>query len=212
MISREDIISYCLSVLGEINPMIDGGSDTNNALPVEDLISRFVETGLNESIGILPDKYLSYSEILGDIVSLQDGSGYISLPNDFTERVCFKMRGWRRAVRRAIWEDSPLYAQQKSKATRGGINRPVCAIVRNGNGYVLEYYSLPAEERNPVVEVKMYVPRVKQSGDIADFDMDKGILPVVGYLICKHVCEATGELEMSGYFANEVMKQIELLP
>ncbi len=211
MINQEDIINYCLRVLGEVNPMMDDGSDTNNALPIEDLISRFIETGLNESIGILPDKYLSYLEIPGDIVSMQDGSGYIILPDDFTERICFKMGGWRRTVRRAIWEDSPLYSLQKSKATRGGVNRPVCAIVRKGDGHVLEYYSLPAFVRNPVVEEKMYVRRVILGSGVTDFDLDKGALPVVCYLVCKHVCEATGDFEMSGYFANEVVKQIELL-
>lgn len=46
---------------------------------------------------------------------------------------------------------------------------------------------------------------------MAEFDLDRKVLPVIAYLVCKHVCEATGEMERSQYFSNEVVKQLELL-
>ena len=215
MLTREEIKEYCLTVLGEINPMNEGVDESNNALPLLSVIDRFVEVGVNEAIGLLPDKYLSYVEIPGEIVARQDGSGYVVLPDDFSERICFEMKGWKRAVTRAVYEDSPVYAMQKCMATRGGVNRPVCVIVRGAEGYVLEYYSLPPFFRNPEVAKKWYVPRAVKRGEgeegVAEFDLDREALPVIAYLVCKHVCEATGEMERSQYFSNEVVKQLELL-
>ena len=216
MISGADIRESSLATLGELNPLQTFGAEGNNAMPMHHLIARYAEESMNEILSIVPERYLKYSEIPGEIVKNQDGSGYIPLPDDFTRRIRFQMKGWRRAVTTAVYEDDVIYRQQQSPATRGGICRPVCAIVKGEKGFRLESYTLPPYILNPEALVKQYVKRVRSSSDPKifqeeEFDIDDRLLPIIALQISKRVALSLNETDMSSVYENEVMKAIALL-
>ena len=90
----------------------------------------------------------------------QDGTGYVTLPDDFMRLVIFKMTKWKRPVVFAISDTDPRYFLQKSRfvGIRGGIDKPVCAITTGEASKVLEFYSLPAGEADHSVEKHRYLP------------------------------------------------------
>jgi len=68
--------------------------------------------------------------------------GRAKLPDDFLRLVAIKMNSWRRSLNVAISEDSPLYAQQRSRfaGIRGSNEKPVAAIVHGSDGMYVECY------------------------------------------------------------------------
>lgn len=105
----------------------------------------------------------------GDTCILHDdGSGMITLPQDFMRLVAFRMSDWRRTVFEAISDRDPQYQLQSSKwkGIRGNPEKPVVAIVRRSEGKVLEFYSC----KDPDAEITQatYIPYPK-------IDLDGGI-------------------------------------
>ena len=90
----------------------------------------------------------------------QDGTGYVTLPDDFMRLVIFKMNKWKRPVVEAISDTDPRYFLQKSRfvGIRGGTDKPVCAITTGEASKVLEFYSLPKGETDHGVEKARYLP------------------------------------------------------
>lgn len=74
---------------------------------------------------------------------LGDGTGTVSLPTDFIRLASFRMSGWLRPVVSAITTDSPTYSRQLNPVTRGGIAKPVVAMLRDAEGLKLRWFSLP---------------------------------------------------------------------
>ena len=88
-----------------------------------------------------------------------DNVGRMQLPNDFMRFVIFQLNSWKRPVIEAIFESSPTYYQQKSDfiGVRGGVNKPVCAIVTAENGrQALEMFSTGTS--NNTVKIARYLP------------------------------------------------------
>lgn len=77
------------------------------------------------------------------LVSLKDGSGTIALPKDFLRLASFRMKGWMRTVTTVITTENPRYDRQLNPTTRGGIAKPVVALVRDAEGMKLRWFSLP---------------------------------------------------------------------
>lgn len=98
-------------------------------------------------------------DIEGSPVTLQDGSGYVSLPSDFMRLIIFQLGTWRRPVTVTITDTSPEYYMQKSRfmGIRGGPEKPVCAITTGVSGRVLEFYSVAPGEMATIVKAK-YLP------------------------------------------------------
>lgn len=91
-----------------------------------------------------------------------DGSGRITLPNDFLRLIDFRMQGWERSVTAPLTTTSPNYKRQFNKVLRGGVSKPV-AVINNG---FLEYYSLPTIAEHRVISAK-YIKRY-DTKDIPD--------------------------------------------
>lgn len=86
-----------------------------------------------------------------------DGSGCVTLPIGFVRLIEFKMVGWERPVLSSITAHSNIYLRQYNKVLRGGVSKPVVAIV----GDKLEYYSLPDSVVVHKVEKALCVVRCK---------------------------------------------------
>lgn len=94
-----------------------------------------------------------------NVVTYEDGTGYLPLPEDFMRLVIFKLSLWKRPVVTALSDTDPRYFLQKSRFTgiRGGIDKPVCAISTGDESKVLEFYSV-APGGTAVVEKAKYLP------------------------------------------------------
>jgi len=90
------------------------------------------------------------------LTALADGSGRIKLPADFLRLIRFRMTGWHRPVtgNEVIKEDSPIYALQFNKLTRGGNAKPVVAIVKGNR--TLEYYSVKDGDEHKIDEFSYF--------------------------------------------------------
>lgn len=212
MISGEDIIQACLTLMGEYNPMAVS-EEENNYLPITSLITRYAHTGINDVLRVAPERYLPYEEIAHEAIHNQDGSGYVKLPCDFLGRIYFQMEGWCIPVTTPIYENTAEYRMQKNKATRGGVNKPVCAVVNTADGLVLEYYSRPLYDRTPSVAHKKYVkavqPVTELSGEL--YYLSPRLLPIISNMICKYVYQSLGDAEQSAMCENEASKCLTLL-
>ncbi len=95
-----------------------------------------------------------------DGAAYQNGTGYVTLPDDFMRLVIFKMKKWKRPVVEAISDTDPRYFLQKSRfvGIRGGTEKPVCAITTGGASKVLEFFSLSPGETDLEVEKHRYLP------------------------------------------------------
>lgn len=72
-------------------------------------------------------------------MTIKDGVGVVDIPEDFLRLIWFRLPSWKRGVAWPIYENSPEYARQMHRATRGGATKPVCAIVEGGRK--MELYS-----------------------------------------------------------------------
>lgn len=102
-------------------------------------------------------------------VTLQDGSGYVVLPNDFMRMVVFQLTTWNRPVIEPIADTDPRYFMQKSRflGIRGGTDKPICAITTGETGRVLEFYSVAPGTTAQVKKAKyLPLPEITESGSI----------------------------------------------
>jgi hypothetical protein len=120
--------------------------------------------------------------------SATKGTGYVVLPEDFYLLTSFKMSGWQKPVYEAYVENDRSSSIQSNEYTRGSTIRPVCTISNKLIGVeikqVLNYYSLPKNINNHVIEEAIYVPSVKPLKDLDgdDLKISDQVLEPLAYL------------------------------
>lgn len=81
----------------------------------------------------------------GLILDNGDGTGYITLPDDFVELLYCKLNVWKRPCTIIYSSSSPQAARQYNKATRAGILKPVCVEgVNTAGNKSVELFPAPA--------------------------------------------------------------------
>lgn len=90
-------------------------------------------------------------------------AGSFRLPPDFLRLVVFQMDDWSRGITEAVSEDSADYLLQSSrwKGIRGNAERPVVAIVHDGNGMRLEFFCCLSTDTDIARGLYLPVPEVK---------------------------------------------------
>lgn len=172
--NRGSIVSQVLMRMDEISPFANVQAMQN--VPVE----KFLNQSAEELLYMLPSfiigkslpipteetvketvegKVVDVVKRLG-VVDVIAGIGSLPIPTDFIKINRFKMAAWQRPVTEAISEQSPEYAQQFNKYQRGGVAKPVVAIVSNGDKKTLEYYSVPASDTTHKVKEASYIPHM----------------------------------------------------
>ena len=128
-------------------------------LSLEALVRSKIEEAARRVEEAAPVHLLEEGHNFGDAIHWKDlGSGWVLLPDDFMRLISFKMSDWERTVYTAISVTDPIYQKQSSryKGIRGNVQKPVCAIVKRGEGKALEFYSSKSEEAQ--VEQATYLP------------------------------------------------------
>ena len=99
-----------------------------------------------------------------------DGTGEITLPEDFVKLIALRMEGWQRPCFQMYPSESAVAAAQHNHYTRAGCCRPVCVESYNAAGrVVLSYYSLPQESR-PQVKELLYESRYNPDEGLSGSD------------------------------------------
>ena len=186
-------------ILDEVE--LSGNFEFENSPELYARIEAMLAPSIKEVLLAVPLFYLTKKEIQGEVEVNQDGSGKIELPKDFLRLVAFKMDSWRRTIYSAIDESSPLFPLQDSMVTRGGTNKPVVAITSDG---YLRFWSVPPFQRNPICEVKQYIPYTDKVEDI-----DERLIEVLAYQTAKNVLVSFGQ--DATLLENKVKEIIELL-
>jgi hypothetical protein len=133
---------------------IFAGSDTTNAIS---LAEQSYMSAWRKSVGILPRSYFRQKMLTESggrhYYSRREGTGCVSLPEDFYVLSSFRMRGWEKSVYTAIEETEDKTQIQSNVYIRGNYELPVCTLTsysplyegmsREGSGRMLRYYSLP---------------------------------------------------------------------
>lgn len=132
--SAENIKAKALKCIDEIYPSADTLNDTY--FPVDEFLGEAVRW----VIDVVPTHILTKRQEItangGDVedgIVTWEGSGPIG-----GRLVYFKMDDWQRPAE-IIYEDSPLYRQQKNKVLRGTPSRPIA--VRMLDGKTIEAYT-----------------------------------------------------------------------
>lgn len=148
---REKIIDRALRCIDEIYP---ADNDANIVhFPLTDFVDEAARRVLlSAPLHAVP---LAKSFAGAPLTEHGDGTGSVELPPDFLRLARFRMEGWQRAVLVPLTDDSLAYALQSNPYLRGGVAKPVAALVRGGTA--LEYYSLPEGSPAAVAEA-LYIP------------------------------------------------------
>ncbi len=146
--TRENIINEVLAIIDEVGGC--GSVNIANNYPIDTLLEQAGrEVLLIVPIGAI-DRKKSFKSTLP--TSREDGSGTVALPSDFVRLSSFRMRGWHKAVYETIATTSKKYAKQFHRATRGGVARPVVALL----GDRVEYFSVLMDTTH-IIEEAEYV-------------------------------------------------------
>lgn len=129
MATRNAIINQTLAKLDEITVFDEAQQVPTVALVAKLLDEATIDMLRNAPLHLLePTKVNTESATLNHYKDADNGWGYVGLPTDFLRLYSFKMEVWHRPVTKAISIESPKYALQKNKITRGGLAKPVVAI------------------------------------------------------------------------------------
>lgn len=189
MITKNEIITKVRAILDEEElSTMQADVEYDNSIDIVSRIEKFIVPCAEKLCKLVSLKYLSLSDLdlsQHPAVPNEDGSGYIDLPQDFLRLAVFKMRLWRVPVFAAISDDSPLYAFQKLPNVRGGLVKPVVAVIPYGETLRLEYYSIPPHITEHEVEKAVYVKKPSLEGD--NLDIDERLLDILCWFIARDV-------------------------
>ena len=119
------------------------------------------------------------------------------------------MELWKRRVNDSITEDSESYLLQKNPVTRGGINFPVCAVVNNEKGLILEWYSVPSYVRTPKCTEKRYVP-IPTIED-SEINIPQGLEMLMVYITAKKVLMSLQQYDMAKAIEELILTEMKQL-
>lgn len=146
--NRDEIIGKVLSVIDEL------GSNISMNMAVNYPISMLLDQAGREVLMVAPIAAINRKKSFRDshTTAKEDGTGEVTLPNDFVRLISFKMRWWHRSVNEAISTTSSKYARQFHRATRGGMASPVVVICSDK----IQYFSVPLDSEH-LIEIADYI-------------------------------------------------------
>lgn len=119
--------------------------DDPNQLELDELIKARIIDAVRFVHENARSEYLSQGDdLVGAISTNQDGTGSMTIPDNFLRLVVFQLESWHLPVFNLVSDNDPAYLKQKSKFTgvRGGPSKPVCAITSGIDGKIIEFYSV----------------------------------------------------------------------
>lgn len=133
----------------------------------------------------------------GPVVIGADKVGRVTLPDDFLRLKSVRLSSWSRAVSSLVSEDSAYYLMQKDAYACGTPERPVAAIVSEGDKIELELY-----KANTVTDTMSlyYIPMPTIEDNILgnkEIAMDNVLEEPFVYVVASMVLNSYQEFELS---------------
>lgn len=175
----------------EISPFDNGEVATNSI--IDDMLDYSANLLQQKIPTHLLDRHTFKNQT---IVGSSDGTGYIVLPSDFLRLAKFKLSEWERPVRggNEISDDNPIYDLQKNPYLRGGLAKPIVAIIEESTETRLEYYVADADsldnQNKPTIEIALYIKTVSETGTFKVSDLREVLVQPLSYQCAADVYRA----------------------
>jgi hypothetical protein len=184
-------------------PILTGGDNLGELKPVYDYVDEQLPIAANEVLLSVPIHKL-YATAMSSPTSSPnlDGTGVITLPQDFLRLHTLKMQEWSVPIHIAISVDHPLYRHQLNKYTRGHKDKPVAVLNHIMQqtpivGYnLLTYFSV---EKDHTVEKLLYIKKFEMSDDYHDT-----VAELIALNCAKKVYEVFGNTEQVSLITSEI--------
>lgn len=183
---------------GSNGPILSGGDSLSELKPIYGYIDEQLPIAANEVLLSVPIHKLYPVEAYSPTVeSNADGTGKITLPEDFLRLALLKMKEWSVPIHMAISADHPLYRLQLNKYTRGHAQKPVVVYSSDYDmNQYLEYYSV---EKDHTVEKLSYIKMF----DMADNYHDT-VAELIALNCAKKIYEIYGNTEQVTLMTSEI--------
>lgn len=184
-------------------PILSGGDNLGELKPIYDYIDEQLPIAANEVLLSAPLHKL-YATAMSSPTSSpnSDGTGVITLPQDFLRLHTLKMQEWSVPLHIAISVDHPLYRHQLNKYTRGHKDKPVAVlnhIIQSSPKVeynLLTYYSV---ENNHTVEKLWYIKEFEMADEFNDT-----VAEMVALNCAKKIYEIYGNTEQVSLMTTEI--------
>ncbi len=188
MVTVGEIVRQVKEYLNEV-PSVNSASVLNGSVPITERIRAIIP----ECAVFLMDGKDMPDRVKNSLAVDPDGMGTMEVPEDFGKLHELRLSCWKRSVFGTIGIGSGVYARQQNIVTRGGVCRPVVALVPYGNKRRLELYSIPVWDSRATVERATYVPVPDVSDDGNDIEMDEAKKALLCYMIAVRVARTYGQ-------------------
>lgn len=203
-----DIVSRVREYLDEVDA-INNVEVLNGSTPVD---SRIIELIPECAVMLMDGKPIS-EEIRSTFYVDETGKGVMDVPADWGRLYEIRLSCWQRSVYHTIEEHSEQYRRQHSKVTRGGVVRPVVAIVPYGDSRKLELYSVPAWDGRVSIDRASYVALPPIKDEDSDIDVREDKLSMLCYMIAVRVARTYGDaasVELLSHSLNEELAKSKI--
>lgn len=184
-------------------PILSGGDNLGELKPIYDYVDEQLPIAANEVLLSAPLHKL-YATAMSSPTSSpnSDGTGVITLPQDFLRLHTLKMQEWSVPLHIAISVDHPLYRHQLNKYTRGHKDKPVAVlnhIIQSSPKVeynLLTYYSV---ENNHKVDKLWYIKEFETADEFNDT-----VAEMIALNCAKKIYEIYGNTEQVGLMTTEI--------
>lgn len=196
-----DIVKQVREYLDEVDAL-NSVEVLNGSAPVDERIMSIIP---EVAVVLGEGKEMSTT----DVEVLENGVVTMDIPADFGRLYELKMACWKRSVYEAIAHDTQQYRRQQNLVTRGGVVRPVVAIVPYGESRRLELYSVPiGDERAGDVERAMYVPVPTIEDGDTEINVSADKVPALCYMIAVRVARSYGNEQAAALLSSTLSEQM----
>lgn len=196
-----DIVKQVREYLDEVDAL-NAASVLNGSAPVDERIKAMIPEC---AVAVGEGKEMPTT----DVEVLENGVVTMGIPADFGRLYELKMACWKRSVYEAIAHDTPQYRRQHNLVTRGGVVRPVVAIVPYGKSRRLELYSVPVgDEKAGEVERAMYVPVPTIVDGNSEVNVSDSKKAVLCYMIAVRVARSYGNEQAAHLLSSTLNEQM----
>jgi hypothetical protein len=188
---------------GDSGPVLFDWENLDEIKPIYSYIDKQLQESADEVLSFAPLHKL-YPVVLSDhtVEASNDGTGVITVPQDFLRLHTLKMKEWSVPIHIAISVDHPLYRHQLNKYTRGHKDKPVAVLNHIMQqtpkvGYnLLTYFSV---EKDHTVEKLLYIKKFEMSDDYHDT-----VAELIALNCAKKVYEVFGNTEQVSLMTSEI--------
>ena len=184
-------------------PILSGGDNLGELKPIYDYVDKQLPIAANEVLLSAPLHKLYATAMPSPTSSPNtDGTGVITLPQDFLRLHTLKMQEWSVPLHIAISVDHPLYRHQLNKYTRGHKDKPVAVLnhiiqpLPEVEYNLLTYYSV---ENNHTVDKLWYIKEFEMADEFNDT-----VAEMIALNCAKKIYEIYGNTEQVGLMTTEI--------